>query len=219
MAFPLGLAHQIRYRLEVPGKHHGVPRLVSTVEEPLIDIGPKLFQAEGRVIQENICKPALTGLRPCTVLSRVVRRRYASSNTSSHDLARVHSLGSLVVSGDKCSTECVPRTFEYSAMTEGVIPIILMESRRNERLNPKIFICLIGKCVPVVAPETDSSMPECGISVRGLRNSSLCSDKNKRGIVEAVLQASRDFFFDGLPRQLGIGVHGTEVWHNSKNPL
>jgi hypothetical protein len=26
----------------------------------LIDIGPKLFQAEGRVIQENICQPALT---------------------------------------------------------------------------------------------------------------------------------------------------------------
>src|ERR1700722_10506702 len=110
------------------GEHHRDLRLMSTVEDPLIYIGPELFQTEGRVIQDNICQPALAGLRPGTVFSRVVRRRYAGSNTGSRDLARVDSHISPVVSGDKCSTERIPRTFEYPTVTKGVITIILVEN-------------------------------------------------------------------------------------------
>ena len=46
--------------------------LVGFMEDRVVDIRPELFRCERAEIQQNVGQPALSDLRPCAILGRIV---------------------------------------------------------------------------------------------------------------------------------------------------
>ena len=96
---------------------HERGHLVPVVSEGIMDVRPELSDNRVCGIQDDVCQPALTGLRPRAILARVVCRGDSCGSTCPNDLGRVKNLSPAVTSGDERPAHGVGGAFDDSAMS------------------------------------------------------------------------------------------------------
>ena len=176
----------------------GGGRLVLSVEQGLVDVGPELFDVEQGVVKDDVGGPALAGLGPGVVLAGVVEVGDAGRGASTDDLAQVNGFAAVIAAGDGGAADGVDGAFDEATAAERVVAAVLVRKGRDDGLNEEVLVCLVSEGVPEVAGVTGGALVECGVGAGGLRDAGLRSSEDERGVVEAVLQAGDELVLGSL---------------------
>src|SRR6202007_812255 len=107
--------------------------------------------------------------------------------------------------------ERVAGALKEAAVPQRVIARILVKGRRQNGLDPVVFVYLIREGVPIVATIAGCTLVKLRIRILHLRYTCEYSDKNKSGIIEAILSGANEFFFRRLRRKLCVRRYSAEI--------
>src|ERR1700761_8564368 len=92
-----------------------------------------------------------------------------------------------------------------------------MQKRRDDELDPGVLVDRVGKRMPVISAVSSRALTKFRIGIAGLRYTRLAPDEDEARIIEAIQRSGFELFLNGLRRQMLIGAHRTEVWHDEKD--
>src|SRR5579885_2039023 len=153
------------------------------------------------------------------VRARVVRGGDRLRDAAAENLRSVEGIVPVVIRRDENTGSRVNSPLPKSALSHGVIPLVLVKNGRQGEDNQVVAACLIQKAAPVIFSVAGQALAQLRVGIGCLSHQRSDAHEDKRRVVEAVLRGDFEGFFGCGRRRNGPGADRAVVRHHAQNAL
>ena len=141
------------------------------------NVGPELAKDVGEGIAPDGVSVLDRQLFAGAVLTGIVAERDALSDGAAQQLRNIEAIVSVIIRGDKNPSGRVGATLPYPALAHGVVTLVLMKNRWQDKKHQVIAVGLIDKAAPVVLPEAAYAFAQLWMGIRAFRHGGVMPTK------------------------------------------